>query len=181
MKLEGQKKLEMCTEFQQLLLNLNVYFSYKFLNIHFLVLFLINQRCNDIQRQTAFANIRVKSSLMFCYEIKLGRGREEYTVCWIRKERSGLSWLITSSCRLRGLRRGWERGSCPLSREVENVIHIFLKFPETKRWRYLGTEWLQVNEEVAYRKMVGCNSVAKLRGLGMFIFRVIEGFRNVYI
>jgi hypothetical protein len=25
---------------------------------------------------------------------------------------------------------------------------------------------------VAYRKMVGCNSVAKLRGLGIFIYRV---------
>jgi hypothetical protein len=137
MKLEGQKKLEMCTEFQQLLLNLNVYFSCKFLNISFLVLLLINQRCNDIQRQTAFANIRVKSSLMFCYEIKLGRGREEYTVCWIRKERSGLSWLITSLCRLRGLRRGWERGSgkLPDGKCHSNISEII---PKNKKMEVSG-------------------------------------------
>jgi hypothetical protein len=41
------------------------------------VLKLINQRCSNIQRQTAFTNIREKSSLIFYYEIKLGQVREE--------------------------------------------------------------------------------------------------------
>jgi hypothetical protein len=56
---------------------------------------------------------------------------------------------------------------CLLCREVENTMHILLKCPETKRWRYqfLSAEWLKINEEVAYRKTAGCNSINKLKGL----------------
>jgi hypothetical protein len=51
------------------------------------VLNLINMRCNDIQRQTAFAYIREKSSSIFYCEMKLGWGREDYAVCCTRKAR----------------------------------------------------------------------------------------------
>jgi hypothetical protein len=57
---------------------------------------------------------------------------------------------------------------------VENTINILLKCPETKRWRYqfLSAEWLTIKEEVVYRKIGGCNSIAILRGLGKFLYRV---------
>jgi hypothetical protein len=56
---------------------------------------------------------------------------------------------------------------------VENTINILLKCPETKRWRYqfLSAEWLKIKEEVMYRKIWGCNSITKLRGLGKFLYR----------
>jgi hypothetical protein len=59
-----------------------------------------------------------------------------------------------------------EGGRCPLCRELENAIHILLKCLEPKRWRYqfLSAEWLKIIEEVAYKKMIGCNDVNKLRG-----------------
>jgi hypothetical protein len=46
---------------------------------------------------------------------------------------------------LRGLRRGLKEGRCSVCREVKNAIHILLKCPETKRWRYqfLSAEWLK--------------------------------------
>jgi hypothetical protein len=57
---------------------------------------------------------------------------------------------------------------------VENTIHILLKCAETKRWMYqfLMAEWLKVNVEVAYRKIVGCNNVNKLRGFGKYLYGV---------
>jgi hypothetical protein len=43
-----------------------------------------------------------------------------------------------------------------------------------EKWRcqFLSTEWLKIIEEVAYKKIIGCNNVSKLRGLGMYLFRV---------
>jgi hypothetical protein len=68
----------------------------------------------------------------------------------------------------------WDGGRFPLCRGVKNAIHILLKCPETKSWRYqfLSAGWLKINEEVAYRKIVGCNSIYKLMGLEKCLHRV---------
>jgi hypothetical protein len=36
--------------------------------------------------------------------------------------------------KLRGIRRGFERGRCPLCLGEEVDKHMLLKFPETKKW-----------------------------------------------
>jgi hypothetical protein len=65
--------------------------------------------------------------------MKLGWGREEYTVCCTRKERSGLAWRRAGIWKLRGTRNGLEKGRCPLYNEEEDALHIPLKCPETRK------------------------------------------------
>jgi hypothetical protein len=36
--------------------------------------------------------------------------------------------------KLRGIRRGWEKGTCPLCRGNEDAKHVLLSCPETKKW-----------------------------------------------
>jgi hypothetical protein len=40
---------------------------------------------------------------------------------------------------------------------VEDAMHILLKYPGTEIWRFqfLSDEWLEVKEEVTYRKTGG--------------------------
>jgi hypothetical protein len=54
-------------------------------------------------------------------------GKESYIEKCTRKERMGIIWL-----KLRGIRRGFERGRCPLCLGEEDAKHILLKCPETK-------------------------------------------------
>jgi hypothetical protein len=52
----------------------------------------IKERCNDIEQQNMFANIREKRSLIFYYD---EWANQAYTVCCTRNERSGLAWFKT--------------------------------------------------------------------------------------
>jgi hypothetical protein len=61
--------------------------------------------------------------------------REEYILCCTRYERSGLAWFKTGIWKLRGMRKGSEKGRCPLCSEEEDSIHILLKCSETRKWR----------------------------------------------
>jgi hypothetical protein len=79
-----------------------------------------------------YSSLLGQSSLIFYCGTKLGWGREEYTVCYTRKERSGLPWYRMGSWRLIGIRPGWKVGRCTLRREVENATHILLKYAKTK-------------------------------------------------
>jgi hypothetical protein len=56
----------------------------------------------------------------------------------------------------------------------ENTKHILPEFPETKNWRteMLSKRWLDVNEEVAYRKMLRCTNKMMVKNMGKFLFRV---------
>jgi hypothetical protein len=40
--------------------------------------------------------------------------KESYTDEWTRKERMGIKWLKAEIWRLIGIRRGFDRGRCPL-------------------------------------------------------------------
>jgi hypothetical protein len=40
-------------------------------------------------------------------------------------------------------------------------------------YKFLSAEWLKISEEVAYKKIIGCNNVNKLRHLGMYLHRAI--------
>jgi hypothetical protein len=55
--------------------------------------------------------------------------REEYVVCCTRNERSALAWFKTGIWKLRGMRKGSEKGRCPLCSKDEDAIHMLLKCP----------------------------------------------------
>jgi hypothetical protein len=61
-------------------------------------------------------------------------GREEYKKFCSRNVRNGLVWMEAGVWKLRGIRSGLERGMCPLCMVNEDVKHILLSCPETKKW-----------------------------------------------
>jgi hypothetical protein len=95
----------------------------------------IRERCNDIERQNIFSKVNVKISLLFYCEMKLEWGKETHIDKCTRKERMGIIWWKAGIWKLRGIRRGLERGRCPLCLGEEDVKHIILKCFETKKWR----------------------------------------------
>jgi hypothetical protein len=68
---------------------------------------------------------------------------------------NGLVWMKAGVWKLRGIRRGLEKGTCPLCRGNEDAKHTLLRCPETKKWRmqFINKKWLCINEELAHRKM----------------------------
>jgi hypothetical protein len=84
----------------------------------------IKERCNDIEQQNLFAKIKDKSSLIFYSEMKQEWAREEYIVCCTRNEKSGMASFRTGIWKLRGMRKGFEKGRCPLCSENEDVLYV---------------------------------------------------------
>jgi hypothetical protein len=95
----------------------------------------IKERCNDIERQNLFSKIKEKSSLIFYSEMKQECAREQYISCCSSTERSGLAWFKTGIWKLRGMRKGYEKGRCPPCSEDKDAVHILLKSSETRKWR----------------------------------------------
>jgi hypothetical protein len=58
--------------------------------------------------------------------MKLRYSKDDYVNCWSRKERVGVAWWRLEIWKLRGIRRGLERGICPLYYELEDANHILL-------------------------------------------------------
>jgi hypothetical protein len=52
-------------------------------------------------------------SLVVYQEMKQKWGREEYVELCSRDERNGLSRMKAEGWKLRGIRRGWEKGTSP--------------------------------------------------------------------
>jgi hypothetical protein len=84
----------------------------------------IKLRCNGIERQNLFANVREKTSLIFYFEMRLVSAREEYIVCCPRKERSGVAWLTAGIWKLRGARKGSVKGRS-LCVEQSKMLRIY--------------------------------------------------------
>jgi hypothetical protein len=76
--------------------------------------------------------------------------------------------------KLRGSRKGVEKGTCPLCLGKEDTKHILLECPKTKNWRteMLSKRWLDVNEEVACRKVLSCTNKMMVKNMVTFFFRV---------
>jgi hypothetical protein len=49
-----------------------------------------------------------------------------------RNKRNELDWMKAGVWKLRGIKRGWEKGTCPLYMGNEDVNHILLSCQETK-------------------------------------------------
>jgi hypothetical protein len=52
--------------------------------------------------------------------------REEYVMCCISKDRSGIASFKAGIWNLRGMRKGLENGRCPLCNEEEDAVHMLL-------------------------------------------------------
>jgi hypothetical protein len=76
--------------------------------------------------------------------------------------------------KLRGIRRGWEKRTCPLRRGNEDAKHTLLSCPETKKWRiqFINKKWLCISEEPAHKKIVNCINKAHIIHLGEYLDKV---------
>jgi hypothetical protein len=88
-----------------------------------------------------------------------------------RRRRSGITWLIAGIWQLRGERRNVDRGRCPLCLGDVDVKHILLDCRETKHWRVklIHDKWLNMNKEVACRKMVKITNKVNLQNAGKYL------------
>jgi hypothetical protein len=71
--------------------------------------------------------------LIFYEEIKHKWGRVEKIEFSSINERNGLIWIKAGVWKLRGIRGGLEKRTCPLCMGNEDVKHILLICPETKK------------------------------------------------
>jgi hypothetical protein len=76
--------------------------------------------------------------------------------------------------KLRGMRKGFEKGRCPLCSEEEDSIHIILKCSETRKWReqFLSRKWLSLNEWIVFKKIINCNNSIELRNIGSYVYKI---------
>jgi hypothetical protein len=74
--------------------------------------------------------------------------------------------------KLRGIRRGFERGRCLLCLGEEDAKHIVLECCETEKWRenYVHSNWLNIND-LAYKKIISCNNANRIKALGKYLFK----------
>jgi hypothetical protein len=100
--------------------------------------------------------------------------REKYISCSSRTERSGLACFKTGIWKLRGMRKGFEKGRCPLCSEEEDPVHILLKCSETRKWReqFLSRKWLRLNELIVLKKIINCNNSIELRNIGSYLYKI---------
>jgi hypothetical protein len=95
----------------------------------------VKDRFNDIERQTLFANLSEKRSLIFYRDMKLLWDRGDYVMCGSMNDRMGIAWFGAGIWKLRGIRKCLETGRCRLYNGEKDAIHVLLKCPETRRLR----------------------------------------------
>jgi hypothetical protein len=85
----------------------------------------------------------------------------------------GIIWLKAGIWKLSGISRCFERGRCPLCLGEEDAKQILLKCSETITWREecVSSNWLNINEDIAYRKIISCTNVNKIISLGKYLFK----------
>jgi hypothetical protein len=112
-----------------------------------------------------------KSSLTLYRELNFSWGKKLYLECCSRKERSGIAWLIVGIWQLKGVRRNADKERYPLCLEEEDVEHILLECKETKHWRVklIHDKWLNVNREVACRKIVKITNRTHIQNVGKYL------------
>jgi hypothetical protein len=93
-------------------------------------------------------------------------GKENYIDECTRKERTGILWPKAGIWKLRGIRRGSDRGRCPLYLGEVDAKHILIKCPEA-----MCNKWLIINEDIACRKIISCKNVTGIKTIGKFLFK----------
>jgi hypothetical protein len=62
----------------------------------------------------------------------------------------------------------------------EDAKHIILKCLETDKWRdeYVNSNWLNMNEDLAYKKIIICINVNRIKDLGKYLFKTKFKWEN---
>jgi hypothetical protein len=73
---------------------------------------------------------------------------------------------------IRGIRRGFKRGMCPICLGNENTKHILLKCSKTNKWKeeFVCSKWLGVNEVIVHKEIIRCKSATKFKRNGKYLF-----------
>jgi hypothetical protein len=55
----------------------------------------------------------------------------------------------------------------------EDAKHMLPKCPQTKEWReeLVCSKWLNINENITYRKTISCTNITKLNATGKYLFK----------
>jgi hypothetical protein len=90
------------------------------------------------------------------------------------KEGEKLAWFKTDIWKLRGIRKGSEKGRCPVCSEDKDAIHILLKCSETikRREQFLSRKWLMLNEWTVFKKIINCTNSIELRNIGIHLCKI---------
>jgi hypothetical protein len=96
--------------------------------------------------------------LVFYKDKKLKCNKEEYVNCCSRKETAGIAWGRVGISKLRGIRRGFIKGSWPLGYELKDNKHVLLIRTETRKWKeeFLCKTWMGLDHDLAFTKTIGC-------------------------
>jgi hypothetical protein len=78
------------------------------------------------------------------------------------------------------MRKGFEKGRCPLCRKDEDAMHILLKCSETRKWReqFLSRKWLMFNKWIACKKIINCTNIIELRNIGSYLYKIKRKWEN---
>jgi hypothetical protein len=68
------------------------------------------------------------------------------------------------------VRKGFEKGRCPLCSEEEDAIHILLKCSETRQ--FLSRKWLRLNEWIFFKEIINCTNSIELRHIGSYLYKI---------
>ena len=136
---------------------------------------LIFDRSSVTERQESEAKMREMRSLVFYVSMKKTWGKEEYINRCSKNEIMGFAWWRLGVWKLRGIRKNFDRGICPLCYGRENAQHIILECRATVHWRvkYMDKKLLELNPDLAYKKILN-NDFRKLNfvNIGKMLFRI---------
>jgi hypothetical protein len=76
--------------------------------------------------------------------------------------------------KLKVIRRNTDKGKCPLYLGEEDVKHILPDFLETRNWRmkFLKEKLLNLNKEIAHRKILRVTNKEQIRYVGRHLDKV---------
>jgi hypothetical protein len=65
----------------------------------------------------------------------------------------------------------------------EDAKHILLKCSETNKWREecVNSIWLNINEDLGYRKIISSTNVNKIKSLGKYLFKTKCKWENKFM
>jgi hypothetical protein len=105
---------------------------------------------------------------------------EEYMNCCSRKETAEIAWWRVGMWKLRGIRKGFEKGRVSLCCGLEDAKYILLIWTEIKKWReeFLCKTWTGLDQDLTFKKLVGCKNAVKLKNIGKYLLRVKGKWEN---
>jgi hypothetical protein len=87
-----------------------------------------------------------------------------------------IGWLSfkTSTWKLRGNKKGFWKGRCPLCTEDKAAARVLLKCSKTKKLRekLVNRKWLMLHEGISYRSKLNCNDIMELSNIGVYLSKI---------